>query len=151
MAAADADARVAPPGGGGAAPESATSNTGNSSDSIGNGGTLTGMAAVEQVFHFLDGPADVLRSATACRRWRALACADSVWRAKFRREKLLEKARLFEVALPAVPVRGGQGGQGQGGGEAGAASAAAALVKDEAAGVGLAFYARIFALKVLAV
>jgi len=101
-----------------------------------NGGTLTGMAAVEQVFHFLDGPADVLRSATACRRWRALACADSVWRAKFRREKLLEKARLFEVALPAVPSAPG-----------GAAAAAVAVVKDEAAGVGLAFYARIFVLK----
>ena len=104
-----------------------------------SGGSLTGMAAVEQVFHFLAGPADVLRSATACRRWRALACADSVWRAKFRREKLLEKARLFEVALPAVPSA--QGG-------AAAAATAAAVVKDEAAGVGLTFYARIFALKV---
>jgi len=50
--------RVAPPGGGGAAPESAMNNTDNNSG--GNGGTLTGMAAVEQVFHFLDGPADVL-------------------------------------------------------------------------------------------
>ena len=110
------------------------------------------MSAVEQVFHFLDGPADVLSSATACRRWRELACADSVWRAKFRREKLLEKARLFEVALPPVP-----GGQGRGGAAAAAAAsaaasaAAAALVKDEAAGVGLAFYARIFALKVVVV
>ena len=118
-----------------------SSNTGNdnhggpSGGGGGSGGTLTGMAAVEQVFHFLDGPADVLSAATACRRWRALACADSVWRAKFRREKLLEKARLFEVALPAAP-------RGQGG------AAAAAVVKDEAAGVGLAFYARIFALKV---
>ena len=84
-------------------------------------------------------PADVLSSAAACRRWRALACADSVWRARFRREKLLEKARLFEVALPPVP--GGQGG-------AAAAASATAVVKDEAAGVGLAFYARIFALKV---
>ena len=133
---ASVDPRVAPPGGGGAAPEPATSEGAGSS----NGGTLTGMA-VQQVFHFLDGPADVLSAATACRRWRALACADSVWRAKFRREKLLEKARLFEVALPPVP-----GGQGRGGG--GSAAAAAALVKDEAAGVGLAFYARIFALKV---
>ena len=109
--------------------------------------SLTGIAAVEQVFHFLDGPADVLSSATACRRWWALACADSVWRAKFRREKLLEKARLFEVALPAVPVRNGQDGAAAAA-SAAAASAAAALVKDEAAGVGLAFYARIFALKV---
>ena len=95
------------------------------------------MAAVEHVFHFLDGPAEVLRASTASRRWRALACADSVWRARFRREKLLEKARLFEVALPPVP--GGQGG---------AAAAAAAVVRDELAGVGLAFYARIFTLKV---
>ena len=115
-------------------------DSGASSSSSSGGGTLTGMAAVGHVFHFLDGPADVLSSATACRRWRALACADSVWRAKFRREKLLEKAHLFEVALPAVP--GGQGGA------AAAAAAAAAVVKDEAAGVGLAFYARIYALKV---
>ena len=56
---ASVDPRVAPPGGGGAAPEPAMNNAGNSSDSS-NGGTLTGMAAVEQVFHFLDGPADVL-------------------------------------------------------------------------------------------
>ena len=135
---ASVDPRVAPPGEAGAAPEPATSEGAGSS----GGGTLTGMAAVEQVFHFLDGPADVLSAATAGRRWRALACADSVWRARFRREKLVEKARLFEVALPPVPVRGGQGGA------AAAAAAAAALVKDEAAGVGLAFYARIFALKV---
>ena len=59
---ASVDPRVAPPGGAGAAPESAMSNPGNS----GPGSTLTGMAAVEQVFHFLDGPADVLRAATAC-------------------------------------------------------------------------------------
>ena len=135
----EVDPRVAPPGGEDAAPEPATSEGAGSSS---NGGTLTGMAAVEQVFHFLDGPADVLSAATACRRWRALACADSVWRARFRREKLLEKARLFEVALPPVPVQGGQAGRGA------AAAAAAALVKDEAAGVGLAFYARVFALKV---
>ena len=51
-----------------------------------------------------------------------LAGADSVWRARFRREKLLEKARLFEVALPPVP--GGQGG-------AAAAAAAAAVVQLE--------------------
>ena len=94
---------------------------------------ITGHAAVEQVFHFLDGSADVLRAATACRCWRELACADSVWRARFKRENLLDKARAFEVALPAVP--GGEGG--------------AAAGRDEAAGVGLAFYARIFALKVV--
>ena len=68
---ASVDPRVAPPGGGGAAPEPAMSNSGNSSG-ISGGGTLTGMAAVERVFHFLDGPADVLSATTACRRWRAL-------------------------------------------------------------------------------
>ena len=104
--------------------------------------SLTGIEeTIQGAFHFLDGPADVLSAATACRRWRALACADSVWRAKFRREKLLEKARLFEVALPAVPG-------GQDGAAAAATAAAAAVVKDETAGVGLAFYARIYALKV---
>ena len=127
-----------------------TTTTGTSATGPGNGGprgpgpgpgTLTGMAAVELVFHFAPTTADVLRAATACRRWRALACADSVWRAKFRREKLLEKARLFEVALPAVPG-------GQGGAAAAASAAAATVVLDEAAGVGLAFYARVFTLKV---
>ena len=68
---------------------------------------LTGLAAVQGVFHFLDPPADVLRAATACRRWRELACADSVWRARFEREGLVDKARAFEVALPPVPVQSG--------------------------------------------
>ena len=38
---------------------------------------LIGMAVVERVFHFLDGPADVLCAASACRRWHELATADS--------------------------------------------------------------------------
>jgi len=101
-----------------------TSSTSTSSDS--GSSTLIGMAAVEQVFHFLDGPADVLSAAAACRRWRELACADSVWRARFEREDMVAKARAFEVALPPVP-----GGVGL-----------------AAAGVGLAFYAQIFSLKV---
>ena len=106
------------------------------------GDSLTGIEeTIQGAFHFLGGPADVLSAATAGRRWRELACADSVWRAKFRREKLLEKARLFEVALPAVPSAQG--------GPAAAAAAVAVTVRDEAAGVGLAFYARIFALKVV--
>ena len=87
---------------------------------------LTGMAVVERVFHFLDGPADVLRAATACRRWHELATADSVWRVKAKREGMVEKAGVFEVALPSV----------------------AAEEEDEAAGVGLAFYAEVFVLKV---
>ena len=94
---------------------------------------LIGMAVVERVFHFLDGPADVLHAATACRRWHELATADSVWRVKARREGMVEKAGVFEVALPSV---------------AGSSSAAAADEEDEAAGVGLAFYAAVFVLKV---
>ena len=87
---------------------------------------LTGMAAVQDAFHFLHGPADVLAASTACRRWRAMACADAVWRAKLEREGMEEKAGVFEVALPSV----------------------AAEEEDEAAGVGLAFYAAVFVLKV---
>ena len=126
----------------GAGRRSKTPRAGTSTATAGSGGdSLTGIEeTIQGAFHFLDGPANVLSgAATACRRWRELACADSVWRAKFRREKLLEKARLFEVALPPVP-------SGQAGGAA--AAAAAAVVKDEVAGVGLAFYARIFVLKV---
>ena len=94
---------------------------------------LTGMAVVERAFLFLDGPAEVLRAATACRRWHELATADSVWRVKARREGMVEKAGVFEVALPSV---------------AGSSSSAAAEEEDEAAGVGLAFYAQVHALKV---
>ena len=72
---------------------------------------LIGMAVVERVFHFLDGPADVLHAATACRRWHELATADSVWRVKARREGMVEKAGVFEVALPSVA--GGEGGGGK--------------------------------------
>ena len=67
---------------------------------------LTGSAAVQHVFHFLHGPGDVLRAATACRRWRTLACSNSVWRAKADREGMLEKACVFKVAAPKV-ARGG--------------------------------------------
>ena len=104
---------------------------------------LTGLAAVQDAFHFLPTPADVLAAATASRRWRELACADSVWRARFEREGLLEKAGVFEVALPAV-----EGGEGGGGSSSSSSSAAAAAERDELAGVGLAFYARVFALEV---
>ena len=64
--------------------------------------SLTGMAVVELAFHFLDGPADVLGASTACRRWHELATADAVWRVKARREGMVEKAGVFEVALPAA-------------------------------------------------
>ena len=96
---------------------------------------LIGMAVVELAFHFLDGPVDVLRAATACRRWHELATADSVWRVKVRREGMVEKAGVFEVALPAVASS--------------SSSAAAEEEEDEElAGVGLAFYAQVFVLKV---
>ena len=89
-------------------PPLVTDAAGGGDDNGGNNcGALTGLAAVQGVFHFLPAPADVLRAATACRRWRELACADSVWRARFEREGLLEKAGVFEVALPAVEGGGG--------------------------------------------
>ena len=90
--------------------------------------SLTGIADdnLQLVFLFLDGPADVLRASTANHRWHELATADSVWRVKARREGILEKAGVFEVALPSV----------------------AAEEEDEAAGVGLSFYAEVFVLKV---
>ena len=121
---------------------------------------LTGMAVVERVFHFLDGPVDVLRAATACRRWHELATADSVWRVKARREGMVEKAGVFEVALPAAAggdgARGGGSGDGggsSGGGASSSASASSSAAADEEedkelAGVGLAFYAQVFVLKV---
>ena len=65
---------------------------------------LYGLTTVQKAFDFLPDPADVLRAAAACRRWRELACADSVWRARFEREGLVDKACAFEVALPPVPL-----------------------------------------------
>ena len=104
---------------------------------------LTGITVVELAFHFLPTPADVLHAATTCRRWRDLACADSVWRARFEREGLADMACLFEVALPA------EGGAGGGGGGSGSSSSGGGGAgRDEMAGVGLAFYAQVFALKV---
>ena len=94
---------------------------------------LTGMAVVELAFHFLDGPADVLRAAAASRRWHELATADSVWRVKAKREGMVEKAGVFEVALPAA---------------ADGAAAAEEEEDKELAGVGLAFYVQVFVLKV---
>ena len=49
-------------------------------------GSLTGIGAVQHAFHFLDGPADVLRASTASRRWRELARGDVVWRPQAARE-----------------------------------------------------------------
>ena len=82
---------------------------------------------MQKAFHFLEGPVDVLRVSTACRRWRELACAGSVWRVKAEREGILDKAAAFEVEVPPVP----EGGVLEDGGTA-----------------TMAFYARVFVLKV---
>ena len=120
--------------------------------------SLTGMAVVELAFYFLDGPADVLRAATASRRWHELATADSVWRVKAKREGMVEKAGVFEVALPpaAAGEDGSGGGSGDGGGSSGGVASSASSSSSHAeeeedkelAGVGLAFYAQVFLLKV---
>ena len=91
------------------------------------GGGLYGITAAQKAFLFLDGPADVLRAATACRRWRELACAGSVWRAKAEREGILDKAAAFEVEAPAVAEGG--------------------LLENEGT-ASLAFYARVFVMEV---
>ena len=66
---------------------------------------------------------------------------------------MVEKAGVFEVALPAAAGGedgGGGGGSGDGGGSSGGASSSAAAEEEEEelAGVGLAFYAQVFVLKV---
>ena len=55
---------------------------------------------MQRAFHFLEGPAEVLSASTACRRWRELACAGSVWRIKAEREGILDKAKAFEIEVP---------------------------------------------------
>ena len=91
------------------------------------GGGLHGITAAQKAFHFLEGPADVLRASTACRRWCELACAGSVWRVKAEREGILDKAAAFEVEVPWVQ----EGGQ----------------LEDEGTAA-MALYARVFVLKV---
>ena len=127
-------------------------------DATGDGhglGSLTGIGAVQHAFHFLDGPADVLRASTASRRWRELACADAVWRPKAVREGMVEKAGVFEVALPAAAAAAGGSGGGDGldsdHGTRSTSSSSDAIAterKDELSGVGLSFYAQIYVLKV---
>ena len=126
-------------------------------DSVGHGlGSLTGMDIVHHAFHFLHGPADVLRASTVSRRWRELACADVVWRAKAVREGMVEKAGVFEVALPGAAAAAA-GGVGVGGGDRDTSSSSSSSCstnsttkkkEDELAGVGLSFYAQIYVLKV---
>ena len=107
--------------------------------------SLLGIAAVQRVFHFLDGPAEVLRAASASHRWYELATADSVWRAKAVREGIVEKAGVFEVPLPAA---GGGGGGASSCDGAASKDKLGAASKDKLAGVGLAFYAQIYVLQV---
>ena len=110
--------------------------------------SLTGIAVVQSAFLFLDGPADVLRASAANHRWRELACADSVWRVKARREGILKKARMFEVPLPST-AGDDASATSSSGGSCGGGGGAAEDKEDEALlGVGLAFYAQVFALKV---
>ena len=121
-------------------------------------GSLTGMDVIHHAFHFLHGPADILRASTASRRWHELACADVVWRTKAVREGMVEKAVAFEVALPGVGVSaadgcvGGDGLSGDcGTSSSGSSSGGTATKKkeeDELAGVWLSFYAQIYVLKV---
>ena len=127
-------------------------NGGNNSGTGGTGGghglgSLTGIGAVQHAFHFLDGPADVLRASTASRRWRELATGDVVWRPKAVREGMVEKAGVFEVALPAAAAAAVAAAAAQSGGGASSSSSTAER-KDELAGVGLAFYEQIYVLKV---
>ena len=116
-------------GGGGGADDAGPDNAGGGTDA--GGGGLYGMTAVGKVFHFLEGPAHVLRASAACRRWRELACAGSVtvWRVKLEREGILDKAKAFEIEVPPL-VREGT------------------LLEDEEL-ASMAFYARVFALKVV--
>jgi hypothetical protein len=101
----------------------------------GVGSNLTGISAIENVFHFLEDALDLIAAVISCRRWREFVHADSLWRARFEREGMMEKARLFEVALPAVEGSSSSSG-------------AAAAEHDEWARVGLTFYVQVFLLKV---
>jgi hypothetical protein len=112
-------------GGGGGGSDDGGDDGGDSGG--GGGGGLFGIAAVQKVFHFMEGPADVLSASTTCRRWRELAGASSVWRVKAEREGILDKAKAFEIEVPLVP-------QG-------------ALLEAEET-VTMAFYARVSVLKV---
>ena len=95
---------------------------------------LIGITIIQYAFHFLEGPAIVLHASTANRRWRERATGEAVWRVKFEREGMREKAGPFEGAVP-----------GAGGGGSSSGSSAAA---EEAGRVDLAVYARVFVLKV---
>ena len=101
----------------------------------GGGGGLYGITAAQKAFLFLDGPADVLRAATACRRWRELAGASSVWQAKAEREGILDKAAAFEVEVPWMQAEAEAGAQKGG------------QLEDEGTAA-MALYGRVFVLKV---
>jgi len=67
--------------------------------------TLTGTTALHNVFPFLDGPAEVLSASAVCRCWYKLATNNVLWKIKFEREGMAEKARAFEIVKP--PTTGG--------------------------------------------
>ena len=75
---------------------------------------------------------------------RLRAARDVVWRPKAVREGMVEKAGVFEVALPAAAAAAASAASGEGG----SSSAASGAKKDELAGVGLSFYSQIYVLKV---
>ena len=118
-------------GGGGSGGGGGGGDGGGGAGSGGGGGGagLCGMTAVGKVFHFLEGPATVLRASTVCRRWHTLACAGSVWRVKLEREGILDKAKAFEIEVPPLVQEG-------------------AVLEDEDM-ASMAFYARVFALEVV--
>ena len=119
------------PGGGGGGPGGGQGGGpgGPGGQGGGPGGPgLRGIAAMEKVFHFLEGPSHVLRASTVCRRWHELARAGSVWRVKVEREGILDKAAAFELEVPGLAAEGG-------------------LLEDEET-ASMAFYAQVFALKV---
>ena len=115
--------------GNGSGSGSGSGSVGGTGGGGGGGAGLCGITTVEKVFHFLEGPAQVLRASTVCRRWHELACADSVWRVKVEREGISDKAKAFEVEAPPPAQEG-------------------ALLEDEGT-ASMAFYARVFVLKVV--
>ena len=99
-------------------------------------------------FLFLDGPADVVRASAANHRWGELARDDSTWRVKARREGILKKARMFEVPLPSAAGDDASAASSSSGGGGGGGGAAEDKEDEALLGVGVAFYAQVFVLKV---
>ena len=69
--------------------------------------------------------------------WYALKVSDTLWRTRFKLDRLLTKARLFAIALPRVCSVAGGGGE-----------SSVAVGEDDLSGVDRDFYVYIFTLKV---